>query len=162
MSKSIDSPHELDLASLTALSGAAANEHVLQRLRSCGHPQVRISHGYVFQHLIGGHPTVGELATHLGVTQQAASKSVRELEELGYVERIEDVADSRVRRVALTSRGRAVISLARKIRTQFEEDIRNALGQRAIATAKRVLCAVLEAAGATELVTQRRVKPPSP
>ena len=43
---------------------------------------------------------MGELAEALGVTQQAASKSVLELEKLGYVERQPDLVDSRVRRIA--------------------------------------------------------------
>ena len=47
------------------------------------------------------------------MTSQAVSKSVRELEALGYVERWSDPADGRVRRVALTDKGRAVLEAGR-------------------------------------------------
>ena len=43
----------------------------------------------------------------------AGSKAVRELEALGYVERWSDPADGRVRRVALTEKGRAVLEAGR-------------------------------------------------
>src|SRR6478672_2249634 len=46
--------HALDLATLAWLAGSAANEHLLQQLRAAGHPDIRIAHGYVFQHLLGG------------------------------------------------------------------------------------------------------------
>lgn len=48
------------------------------------------------------------------MTQQAASKSVAELETLGYVERSTDEADARIRRVRLSERGREVVAFTRR------------------------------------------------
>ncbi|MEZ4239345.1 MAG: MarR family transcriptional regulator [Myxococcota bacterium] len=70
----------------------------------------------MFQHLVERSPTIGELAERLGVTQQAASKAVAELEGLGYVARAADPADSRVRRVSLTARGWDAVERARGAR----------------------------------------------
>jgi hypothetical protein len=52
--------------------------------------------------------TIGSLAERLGVSQQAASKAVADLERRGCVRREADPADGRARRVALTARGDAV------------------------------------------------------
>ena len=48
---------------------------------------LRFADGFVFQHLVAGPVTIGALAERLDVTQQAASKSVADLERRGYVER---------------------------------------------------------------------------
>jgi DNA-binding MarR family transcriptional regulator len=157
---SID-PESIDLATLAWLAGVSANEHLLQRTRAGGHSQIRNSHGYVFQHLIGGPRAIGELASLLGVTQQAASKVVAELTELGYVERRSDAIDSRVRRVALTARGRAVIERSRAARSKLEAELVAELGTRAVATARRTLLALLARIGGLEAVAKRRAEPPS-
>jgi len=154
-------PALLDLPTLIALSGTLTNEHLLGRIREVGHPALRISHGYVFQHLIAGPRAVTELAELLGVTQQAASKVVLELEGLGYVERKPDPLDSRVRRVALTALGHGAIERARAARRSLERVLEQRVGARALAATRRTLLALLEITGGLSDVAQRRVRPPS-
>ena len=149
----------LDLATLAALAGDAASSHLLEEVRR--HGQVRVSHGYVVQLLVGGTPTIGELAQQLGVTQQAASKSVVELERLGYVERVVDAGDSRVRRVRLTSQGRRVVADARRARARLEARLERTVGAARLEVARDVLIALLEEVGATDAVANRRVRPPT-
>ena len=151
-------PHELDLPTLVALAGAAANEHLLSRLREQGYAGVRTSYGYVIQNLIEQTPTVGELATRLGVTQQAASKAVLEMEALGLVSRIPDEADSRVRRVTLTEHGQALLEAGRAARAELERAVAADLGD--LSDAKRVLVSLLEHTGALAAVTRRQARPP--
>jgi DNA-binding MarR family transcriptional regulator len=70
-----------------------------------GHPDVRPLHGFVFQ-AIGPHgTTAAELGRRLGVSKQAAGKTVDALERMGYVERTGDPHDGRRKRVRLTARG---------------------------------------------------------
>jgi DNA-binding MarR family transcriptional regulator len=155
-------PATIDLATLTSLAAASANEYLLARLRSAGHENVRTSHGYVFQHLLGDTPpTVSELAELLGVTQQAASKSILELEALGYVERRPDEDDSRARRIALTAKGRAVIERGRTARAKLEAELAEALGSRTLESARRAMLVLLEHTGGLEAVKKRSAKPPS-
>lgn len=151
----------IDLATLAWLAGASANEHLLAAIRSSTHPKVRNSHGYVFQHLLAGSRTVGELAGLLGVTQQAASKVVLELEQLGYVKRLADKADSRVRPVALTRRGLSVVERARAARATLEAQLVEQLGAAVVSEARRTLIALLAVTGGVNAVAARRVKPPS-
>ncbi|HEV7713396.1 MAG TPA: MarR family winged helix-turn-helix transcriptional regulator, partial [Asanoa sp.] len=62
--------------------------------------------------------TAVELARRLGVSKQAAGKTVDGLERLGYVERATDPADARRKLIRLTDRG--VDMLARSARI-FDE-----------------------------------------
>src|SRR5690349_6751181 len=96
--------HDKDLVLWVTLLAEVLNAETLAALR-VEHPEVRYSHGFLFQQLVEGPRPVGEVASNLGVTSQAVSKMVRELEALGYVTRVPDPDDARVRRVGLTSRG---------------------------------------------------------
>lgn len=154
-------PSSIDLATLAMLAGTAATEHLLAEIRRAEHGAVRTSHGYVFQQLIDGTPTVGALAEALGVTQQAASKFVVELEGLGYVERRPDEHDSRIRRVALTKKGWAVVRRGRDARAKLDRALEAELGARTMREARRALVALLERTGGLEAVRSRRARPPS-
>lgn len=83
-----------------------------------GHPGVRPMHGFVFQAIGRDGTTAGELARRLGVSKQAAGKTIDGLERDGYVVRDVDPRDARRRRVRLTDRG--VDCLARSARI-FDE-----------------------------------------
>lgn len=50
-----------------------------------------------------------ELASRLRLTLQRAGQLVAELEEVGYLERVQDPDDGRARRVGFTRRGRALL-----------------------------------------------------
>jgi len=89
---------------------------VKARLAADGFDDLRFGDGVVFQHLVEGRVTVTVLAERLGVTQQAASKAVADLERRGYVRRVADPADARARLVELTARGRGAVSGARRHR----------------------------------------------
>jgi DNA-binding MarR family transcriptional regulator len=83
-----------------------------------GHPDVRPMHGFVFQ-AIGPHgTTAAELGRALGVSKQAAGKTIDHLAGLGYLERTDDPRDARRKVVRLTARG--VDCLARSARL-FDE-----------------------------------------
>ena len=63
------------------------------------------------QRLVEGPGTVGETAASLGVTQQAVSKTVRELVDLGYVAQTVDAAGVRRFATALGVLGTALDEL---------------------------------------------------
>ncbi len=93
------------------------------------------------------------------MTQQAASKTVAELEKLGYVEEAGS-EDARVRRVRLSERGRAAVDKSRAVRAGLEERFKRAHGSRAVAEAHQLLADVLESLGGAEAVRNRRVRAP--
>lgn len=153
-------PLSLDLATLSWLAGSAANAFLLEAIRQAGHPQLRISHGYVFQLLITGPQTIGTLAGGLGVTQQAASKSVADLSALGYITAETDASDRRVRRIALSERGRAAVAEARTARARLQARLIERLGPDTVATASAALASLLDMTGGLEATRSRRVRPP--
>ncbi|MGW4984721.1 MarR family winged helix-turn-helix transcriptional regulator [Streptomyces mirabilis] len=65
----------------------------------------RTAYGFAFTRLAPDGATVTDLATHLGMTKQAASQLVDELVRKGYAERRPYPGDARARLVVLTERG---------------------------------------------------------
>jgi DNA-binding MarR family transcriptional regulator len=80
-----------------------------------GHPDVRPAHGFALQAIARGPVTGTEIAAGLGVTKQAAGKTVDALVEHGYAERTSDPADARRRLVVLTPRGREVLAISAEV-----------------------------------------------
>jgi DNA-binding MarR family transcriptional regulator len=70
-----------------------------------GHPDARPLHGFVFQAIGPDGTTAAELGRRLGVSKQAAGKTIDSLEQLGYVRREPDRRDQRQKIVVLTERG---------------------------------------------------------
>lgn len=151
---------ELDLSLAALFAGYALNDEVQRRLHSAGFEGLRFSHGFLVQHLVAGERTVGELAELMGITQQAVSKTVGELETLGYVERRARAADARVRLVTLTRRGRKAIETAREARAEVVAELRSELGPRRVDAATALLRDVLHAQGALPDIRRRRVRLP--
>jgi DNA-binding MarR family transcriptional regulator len=70
-----------------------------------GHPDIRPAYGFAMQAIGRDGATASELGRRLGVSKQAAGKTVDRLVDLGYAERIADAADGRRKLVRLTPRG---------------------------------------------------------
>ena len=149
---------DLPLAALFA--GWAMADEVQRRIAADGMADLRFADGVVFQHLVPGPLAIGALGDRMGVTQQAASKAVVDLERRGYVERVAGAADGRVREVSLTGRGRAAIEAGRRHRAALEAELAERLGPRRVEAARRLLAEAGAALGAEAAVRGRRVRPP--
>jgi DNA-binding MarR family transcriptional regulator len=161
-------PSDLDLGSIALFVGFAAANAVQADLAAQGFGDLRMSHGYVFQHLIDAQPTVSDLSEKLDMTQQGASKAVAELERLGYVERLPSPRDARIRHVALTRKGREAVTAARRARERLEARLRERSGGTAFGGAhgtafdvtRAVLVDLLDELGGAAAVHRRDVRPP--
>jgi DNA-binding MarR family transcriptional regulator len=151
---------QLDLGLSALFAGQTIAAVVRDRLEARGFAGLRVSHGFLVQRLLEDEQSIAALAGALGVTQQAVSKTVSELERLGYVRRRPAPRDARVRLVGLTDRGRSAVDAAREERAAVEAELRERLGPRRVAAATRVLREVLDLHGATAAVRTRRVRPP--
>ena len=151
---------DLDLSLAALFAGYALNDEVQRRLTAAGFEGLRFAHGFLIQHLVEEGRPVGELARLMGVTQQAVSKTVRELEGLGYVERLASGADARVRVVTLTRRGRAALETARTQRKKLVDELRAEFGEQRLDAATTLLRDVLRAQRALPDIRRRRVRPP--
>jgi DNA-binding MarR family transcriptional regulator len=153
-------PRDLDLGTLALFVGSAAASAVQEEMAAQGFTGLRVSHGYVFQHLVEEARTIGELAVRVEVTQQAASKVVAELEGLGYVERVPDPRDARIRRVRLTGRGRAAVAAARRARAAQEDRLAERVGRERVEECRALLAELLDELGGAGAVRRREVRPP--
>jgi DNA-binding MarR family transcriptional regulator len=152
---------EIDLSLASLFAGWAMADEIQRRLAADGFEDVRFADGFVFQHLVTGAVTIGALAERLGVSQQAASKTVADLERRGYVRRAADPDDARARLVALTARGEAAIAGARRHREALARELAERLGPRRVEGARRLLLDAVAALGAEPAVRARRVRMPS-
>lgn len=74
-------------------------------LRDQGHPDVRPVHGFAMQAIGLDGATASEVGRRLGVSKQAAGKTIDRLEQLGYATRTVDEHDGRRKVVVLTEPG---------------------------------------------------------
>lgn len=151
----------LDLSLAALFVGYALADEVADQIRADGHPDLRFSHGFLFQHLVPGPASVSDIARAQGVTTQAISQQLRELEELGYVERSRDESDRRVRVVTLTERGHSAITAARQARDVVHRQVVEAVGEERVATTTAVLHDVLRSLDTAPQISSRRVRPPT-
>ncbi|MEU4838064.1 MarR family winged helix-turn-helix transcriptional regulator [Nocardia testacea] len=70
-----------------------------------GHPEVRPAHGFAMQAIGADGASASDIGRRLGISKQAAGKTVDRLVALGYAERADDPADTRRRLVRLTTQG---------------------------------------------------------
>lgn len=75
------------------------------QLREQGHADVRPVHGFAMQAIGLDGATASEVGRRLGVSKQAAGKTIDQLERLGYVARSVDEQDARRKLVVLTDAG---------------------------------------------------------
>lgn len=94
-----------------------------------GHPDIRPMHGFVMQ-AIGPHGTTAvELGRTLGVTKQAAGKTIETLEHIGYVQRTPDPDDTRRKLVRLTPYGLDALTRSARIFDDLRANWATELGE---------------------------------
>ncbi|MFI8874335.1 MarR family winged helix-turn-helix transcriptional regulator [Streptomyces sp. NPDC055243] len=83
-----------------------------------GHPDARPAHGFAMQAIGVRGASASDVGRRLGVSKQAAGKTIDRLIALGYAERTDDPADARRKLVRLTPHG---IDALRRSAAIFEE-----------------------------------------
>ena len=150
-------PLEDDPVLLLVACSTGLNARVSAHLAAGGFRALRPSHGYLVQHLIDGPKSIGELAELLGMSQQGASKSVAELEDLGYVVR-QRGEDARVRRVELTDHGWAAVHSHRAARRDLRRALRRRLGGEAYEELRSALVDVAKWSGGMDALAARALR----
>jgi DNA-binding MarR family transcriptional regulator len=157
--RAVDPTGDIGLLTLAVAGGITAT--MRERLDAAGFDDVRDSHGYVVQGLLAGDTTVTALASRLGVTAQAVSKAVTELERAGYLRRGHDPDDGRARPLRLTARGEALVDASRRARRAVARELGRWLGTRDQAELVRLLQHAAERYGGLDALTARRLRPPT-
>lgn len=112
-----------------------------------GHPDVRPAYGFAMQAIGVRGATASEIGRRLGVTKQAAGKTVDRLEGLGYVERVDDPADARRKLIRLTPRGIDSLNQAAEIFEELRASWAKKLGAERLALVEASLRTVVPATG---------------
>jgi len=112
-----------------------------------GHPDVRPSYGFAMQAIGVQGATASEIGRRLGVSKQAAGKTVERLEALGYIERVDDPADARRKLIRLTPRGIDSLAQSAQIFDQLRARWAEKLGAERLAVVEASLRTVVPETG---------------
>jgi DNA-binding MarR family transcriptional regulator len=110
--------YELPLLLVAAFRAVTDEAHA--ELAARGHPDLRPAHGFAMQAVGTFGATAADVGRRLGVSKQAAGKTLDRLAELGYVEREPEASagnsagntDRRRKLVRLTPRGMEALALS--------------------------------------------------
>jgi DNA-binding MarR family transcriptional regulator len=100
---------ELPLLLVTGFRAVVDELH--DELAARGHPEARPVHGFALQAIGAEGVSISELGRRLGVSKQAAAKTARALERLGYARRVA-TDDARVVLLVRTDRGAELLALS--------------------------------------------------
>ena len=114
-----------------------------EELARQGHADARPAHGFALQAIGTAGVTASELGRRLGVSKQAAGKTVDRLVRLGYVERAASEADARAKVVRLTPLGLDLLNRSAAIFDQLRSEWVRTLGADQVAAVEAALRAVV-------------------
>ncbi len=135
-------------------------DEVQRRLATQGFGDLRFNDGVVIQHVLAAPLSITALAERMGVTQQAASKAVADLERRGLLRREPDPADARTKLLHLTEHALAAVEATRALRRELQEELVAEYGVERVEDARAFLTAVIGRYGGDDAVRARRVRPP--
>jgi DNA-binding MarR family transcriptional regulator len=108
-----------------------------------GRPRLRRSHTSLLPHIDLGGTRITDLAERLGVTKQATSQLVDDLEQLGVLGRVPDPDDARAKRVVFTKLGREGLLEGLALLRELEQELAREVGSQPMAELRAALVAIL-------------------
>lgn len=135
----MSSSEPLDFGVLLNVAFAAFKDALDADLASAGFDDIGTSFGYVFRLLSEAPCNLSELALQLGMSAPGALKVVDDMVAKGYVARSTDADDRRVKRLELTSRGRAALARARAFHAHYEQALVQRVGERQVSATRKLL-----------------------
>lgn len=108
------------------------NEQAIERVNAgIGQgPPLRAAHTALFPHLSSEGVRGAELARKLGVSKQAVSQLITELEEWGVVEQVADPRDGRAKLVRFTPKGEQGLLHGLSVLQKLEHELSDKIGKR--------------------------------
>jgi DNA-binding MarR family transcriptional regulator len=113
---------------LTAARAHAAA--VVARLARRGYVDFPFASASVLWLLDEGGTRSTTLAQRAGVTKQAMSQQVKQMEREGYLEQVQDLSDTRAKVVRMTPRGESVKAACAEVREELNQAIAKLVGKR--------------------------------
>jgi DNA-binding MarR family transcriptional regulator len=119
---------------------------LVEQLHGRGHGAVQRAHIAVLGNVDTEGTRLVELSRRLGVTRQAASQIVREIERRGFLERAADPEDRRAVRVRHTPTGRALLLDALSLMDEIEAGFAELVGTQVMDQMRRALREIADSA----------------
>lgn len=117
-----------DLALLLLSGYRALVDAATAELSARGYDDFRPGHEFAMRAVLAGADSASELGRRLGVSKQAAAKTITVLSERGYVTTEPDPADARRKRLLVTDRGRDVLRTGEAVFEELRADWERRLG----------------------------------
>lgn len=137
-----------ELANLLLRGFDAMSAEVRRELGRNGHVGATSTHHYAMEAIDRGATDASALGRALGISRQAAAKTIRSLEQLGYVDRGADERDARRRPLEVTARGHEMTALGAAAYEQIRLRLEASEGAERLETFERVLRSIPGITGA--------------
>jgi len=111
-------------------------------LPAAGFPDVRPPHCQVLRGIQAGGSRLTDLASAARMTKQSMGALVDHLEAGGYVERVRDSEDARVKAIRLTRRGRDAAEMIAEIGSRIETEWAEKIGHRRLEQLRDAMAAI--------------------
>ena len=113
--------------------------------RAAKGPRLRTAHTRLLPHIAFEGTRLVDLARKIGVTKQAVSQTVGEMEEMGVVELVVDPDDARAKLVRFTPRGAQAIAQGLSVLGEIEAELAKRVGKKRIHELRETLAMVVDA-----------------
>ena len=130
---------------LLVLASRHLTEALQAHLVEAGFEDHRVVHHNVMAHVTHDGIRLTELAEVAGITKQAMSELVIDLETLGYLQRSTDPLDGRAKLIGFTDKGRAAVHAAMRAFEHIDAVLDARLGSNTLRALRRGLLATLDA-----------------
>lgn len=132
------------LLRLLTLVTQRMSQDLLDRQHVAGFDDSRPAHHAVFAHIPPEGIRLVDLADRAGVTKQAMSELVLDLERLGYLRRTPDPADGRAKLIEFTERGWKIVNSALVAFAAMEQELADRIGPTRLRQLRNTLLDMLE------------------
>jgi DNA-binding MarR family transcriptional regulator len=139
------------IGALLRMPWEAVHERMLAGLHQGGYEDLIAPHLTVLQYPGPENMRPSDLATRTRMTKQALNYLLGQMEQLGYLSRVEDEADQRFKRIRLTPRGRAASAAMREIVLEIEAEWTQKLGPQRFAELRELLARLNDHGTSTSL-----------
>ena len=135
---------EQTLYRLLIRAARAETNEMVSRIRKRGFPDLMVSYPVLLANLDTEGTNITTLAAKAGVSRQAASQLIREIESRGYLDLRPDPTDGRAVIVGRTARGQRLLRDALDVVSELEGEYAERLGRKRFDSMRKSLSALLD------------------
>lgn len=126
----LEAAKQASVAQLLFKAARLWNSQAIEKIQQqTGGQPFRLAHTALLPHLDLEGTRITELSSRLGISKQATSQLVKEMESLGLVEMQADPDDRRARRVCFSAAGRAALFHGLDLLQTMEKDLAQSFGK---------------------------------